>query len=297
MRQAILIVAAVLILALPGRTATAWRDDGHRIVCHIAFMELEPGPRREVVRLIKIDPANQLFEEGCIWADAVKYTTHRETEPWHYMNLEPGDRTVDMGDCAPDRGCLLSAIALHIGVLEDAGADDEARLQALKYLGHWLGDLHQPLHFGSAINRGGNNSHVIWQAMPGPVSPALANPMETNLHKVWDDDILQAARMEPYRYAARLWMTIEDAERAKWQSTTVLDWAQESRVIALAPETGYDAAEPMTVREFGKDYASRHLPMVETRLKAAGVRLGALLNRLMAEDLGATDAAEPLSNN
>lgn len=263
--------------------AQAWRDDGHYITCHIALLELQSEVRAEVARLIALDASTQIFEEGCIWPDDVKYTTHRETEPWHYMNVPPGSRTLKMEFCTAERGCLLSAIEMHIGVLADRTRPDLERMEALKYLGHWLGDVHQPLHFGRAKDRGGNNVHVIWQAADSPISPFILNPRETNIHRVWDHEMLDDLRLQPFRYATRLWMSITDEERSVWNASEVFDWAQESLTIATDPETQYAGYEPGQILILGPEYLERHYPIVEERLKMGGVRLGQLINALLLE--------------
>ena len=116
------------------------------------------------------------------------------------------------------------------------------RLEALKYLGHWIGDIHQPLHLGHAEDKGGNDIHVLWQAADGPVSPSLLNPRETNLHRVWDHEMLDDLRLEPFRYATRLWMSITADERKSWVDSEPLGWARESRIIASDLET--DTSDP-----------------------------------------------------
>ena len=265
--------------------AKAWRDDGHIIVCHIALLELTPEARAEVARLIALDISTQTFEEACIWADDVKYTTRRETEPWHYMSVHKDDPVVDMGDCSAERGCILLAIERHVAVLADSGSSDHSRLEALKFLGHWIGDLHQPLHIGYTTGRGGNDNHVIWQGAATPISPFLLNPRETNIHRVWDHEMLDDLRLQPYRYATRLWMALSDDERSAWAGMDAVAWAQESRDIGVAPETQYVPVDPNGPPPapliLGPEYLQQHWPTVELRLKQGGVRLGNMLNKLL----------------
>ena len=285
MRILTLIFALTLLFDFAPKDAKAWRDDGHRIVCHIALLELQPEARAEVVRLIALDESTQTFEEACIWADDVLYTTHRETETWHYMSVHKDDPVVDMGDCNAERGCILSAIERHVAVLSAPGSSDHNRLEALKFLGHWIGDLHQPLHIGYTTGRGGNNNHVIWQGAATPISPFLLNPRETNMHRVWDHEMLDDLRLQPYRHATRLWMALSDDERGAWAGMDAVAWAQESRDIAVSPETQYlpiDPAGPAPAPLIlGPEYLQQHWPTVELRLKQGGVRLGHMLNQLL----------------
>lgn len=287
MRALYLVFGVVIAIALTPSVARAWRDDGHIIVCHIALLELHPAARAELARLIALDGSTQTFEEACIWPDDVKYTTHRETEPWHYMSVAPGDAVVDMRDCPVERGCLLSAIELHVGILAKVGSTDGEKLEALKYLGHWIGDLHQPLHIGYMTGRGGNDNHVIWQGSALPVSPFLLNPRETNMHRVWDHEMLDDLRLQPYHYATRLWMALSDEERSKWGGMDAVPWAQESRDIGTAIETQYFPVDPEGPRPeplvLGPEYLQQHWPTLESRLKQAGVRLGYMLNQLLGK--------------
>lgn len=267
--------------------ARAWRDDGHRIVCHIALLELEPGPRAEVARLIALDTSTQTFEEACIWPDDVKFAMHRRPQPLHYVSVPEGGTVARDAFCPPEQTCLLDAIGTSVSTLSDPGSDDIARLEAIKYLGHLVGDLHQPMHIGYVIGQGGNNIHVIWQGAATPVSPFLLNPRETNMHRVWDHEMIDDLRLQPYRYATRLWMALKDGERAAWAGMDIIPWAQESRDIATAPATRYlpldpegPAPEPLIL---GPEYLQQHWPVVEDRLKRGGVRLGYMLNLLLAK--------------
>lgn len=287
MRALYLVMGLATILAMTPSGAKAWRDDGHIIVCHIALLELQPAARAEVARLIALDNSTQTFAQACIWPDDVKYTTHRETEPWHYMSVGRDDPVVDMTDCPAERGCLLSAIEKHVGVLADARSTDSNRLEALKYLGHWIGDLHQPLHIGYMTGRGGNDNHVIWQGSALPVSPFLLNPRETNMHRVWDHEMLDDLKLQPFHYATRLWMSLSGEERAAWAGMDALPWAQESRDIATAVATQYlpvdrDGPAPAPL-VLGPGYLQQHWPTLELRLKQGGVRLGYMLNQLLVK--------------
>lgn len=287
MRIITMVFGLAMLFAFAPKDASAWRDDGHRIVCHIALLELQPEARAEVVRLIALDNSTQTFGEACIWPDDVLYTTHLETVPWHYMSVHKDDPVVDIGDCNPERGCILTAIEKHVGVLADAATSDKDRLEALKFLGHWIGDLHQPLHIGYTTGRGGNDNHVIWQGATSPISPFLLNPRETNMHRVWDHEMLDDLRLQPYHHATRLWMSLSGEERGAWAGMDAVLWAQESRDIGVAPETQYVPVDPDGPKPaplvLGPEYLQQHWPVMELRLKQGGVRLGYMLNQLLAK--------------
>lgn len=287
MRALYPVIAVAMAVALAPSGAKAWRDDGHRIVCHIALLELHPEARAEVVRLITLDTSTQTFEEACIWPDDVKFAPHRWPQPLHYVSVPKGGTVADDSFCPPEKTCLLAAIDSSVAVLSNPDSGDTARMEALKYLGHLIGDLHQPIHIGYLAGRGGNDNHVIWQGAATPVSPFLLNPRETNMHRVWDHEMIDDLRLQPYRYGTRLWMSLSGEERGAWAGMDILPWAQESRDIATAPETQYEPIDPEgPVPEplvLGREYLQQHWPTVELRLKQAGVRLGYMLNQLLVK--------------
>lgn len=285
MRTLYLAFGVAITIALMPSDAKAWRDDGHRIVCHIAFLELQPQVRAEVARLIALDTSTQTFEEACIWADDVKFAPHRWPQPLHYISVPKGGSVAKDAFCPPEQICLLSAIETSVSTLSNPDSDDTARLEALKYLGHLIGDLHQPLHIGYLVGRGGNDNHVIWQGAATPISPFLLNPRETNMHRVWDHEMLDDLRLQPYRYATRLWMSLSIDERGTWVGMDIMPWAQESRDIATAVDTQYEPIDPEGPTPapliLGPEYLQQHWPTMELRLKQGGVRLGYMLNQLL----------------
>ena len=98
-----------LLLAVP---AFAWGDDGHKIVCQIAYDALTPSARAEVDRLIAADGTFPSFPESCPWPDKLGLDPAYEATPsWHYLNMRRGDPTVDDGDCDPVRRCVLYGIS------------------------------------------------------------------------------------------------------------------------------------------------------------------------------------------
>jgi hypothetical protein len=124
-------------------------------------------------------------------------------------------------DC-PRRTCIVAEIAKFERELADRNAEPESRLEALKFLVHFLGDLHQPLHVADDHDRGGNQ---IWVRFMGRA---------TNLHAVWDTGILAPVVIQgdERSYALRLSKTISDRDRAQWQHGTVVDWVNDSHAIA-----------------------------------------------------------------
>jgi hypothetical protein len=280
---AMAVTAAVAVLAAAG-SVWAWGDVGHKVVCEIAFHELTDHARAEVVRLIKKDTEFKAFSDSCVWPDHPK---QRETE--HYINV-PRDFRAFVADQCPGRSrCLFSAIRSDLEVLTTPGRSDQARLGSLKFLGHWIGDLHQPLHVSFADDRGGTRIVEGDGACAG------------DLHGVWDWCIIEQTMGRNARTIARhLKETITDADRMAAQSGHAQDWATESLAVARQASVlycvqngnacDYAAGRP-TYRPGSRErmvkvdaaYLKAHRAAVAEQLKRGGVRLAALLNRAFAQ--------------
>lgn len=177
-RRGVCVVLGLLILsglAAPDR-GEAWGDMAHEVICEIAFQDLTPPARAEVRRLLgtEPDPPFRRFSNTCTWADHP-----RKRAPEHYLNLPRTQTRVTAADqsCPLADVCVLTAIAADTAVLKDATASDADKLAALKFLGHWIGDLHQPLHISFQDDRGGYEVEVRGLCTP-------------NLHAVWDTCLL-----------------------------------------------------------------------------------------------------------
>lgn len=276
-----LAVAGFLSLfAMPG-SAEAYGRDGHRIVCDLAYRYLSDETRTEIDRLVALDPQFETFRDICSWADEVRGSTHRHTAPWHYVNQERNDPQVDAEDCA-ETGCITSAIDLHAGIFADRSRSDEDRLEALKFLAHWMGDIHQPLHVSIEGDRGGNDIDVLWRG-----------ERRTNLHRVWDSEILldYMAETWPYLDEADRWAQLAEALAAEiplngvdvYTPLAPINWAQESHDIVRSRGFAYYWARAEEPIEPGDAYYERNLPVSLQRLKQGGVRLAGLLNQLVEE--------------
>tara|TARA_R110000868_G_scaffold207772_2_gene456753 strand:- start:983 stop:1885 length:903 start_codon:yes stop_codon:yes gene_type:complete len=272
------LVAGLLSLAPP---AQAYGRDGHRIVCDLAYRYLSDDARGEVDRLVALDAEFEHFRDICSWADEVRGTTHEFTRTWHYINQDRNDPQVDAEDCAED-GCITSAIDLHAGVFLDRARSDGERLEALKFLAHWLGDIHQPMHVSIEGDRGGNDIDVLWRG-----------ERHTNLHRVWDSEIILDYMSEQWGWApeATRWSYFADELASEIplngvEVITPLDpiaWAQESHDIVRSRDFAYYWARADQLIAPGDAYYERGLRISRQELKQGGVRLAGLLNDLVAE--------------
>jgi len=274
------VLAGLAAAGLHSSPAEAYGRDGHRIVCELAYSLMTEAARAEVDRLMAADRIYETFPESCSWADIVRGTIIRESAPWHYTNQPRDDRTIDEGDCAED-GCIISAINMHAEQFANRSNDAETRLQGLKFLAHWIGDIHQPLHVSIEGNRGGNDIPVLWRG-----------ERHTNLHRVWDSEII-------LDYMSETWPWVPERERWRYfmeelaadiplaHSTVYTDvdpiaWAQESHDIVRSRDFAYFWATEENMIEPGDAYYERGLRISRQRLQLAAVRLAGVLNTLTA---------------
>ncbi len=146
--------AALLILAAAALPSLAFARgaDAHRLVAKVAAEHLTPAAGAEINHLLALEPGATLASISN-WADE---TRTKETAPWHYVNLPRGGGcTYDAVTMCPGGACVVGAIERQEAILASHAPDAE-RLQALKYVVHFMADVHQPLHAGFADDRGGN---------------------------------------------------------------------------------------------------------------------------------------------
>lgn len=270
-------VAVVLALAgsawLPG-AVLAWADDGHHVICAIAWQRLSPAGRARVGELLGEGPEDvgprteQRFVDGCTWADEVRDTTHRSTVEYHFLNVRRGAPSVDLDRDCPAYDCVPIAIRRYLTYLVRGETPADGRrhqAETLKFFAHFVGDVHQPLHVGYLDDKGGNEILVGWPGVDA----------EVKLHAVWDYWIVRRAGLAGRREIAALAAGIDAADAARWQNADVEAWTEES--YRLAVEAAYDLPAD---RRLGGAYFERVLPLVRRQLQKAGVRLAYLLNAL-----------------
>lgn len=274
--------------------AGAWGQGGHYTVCEIGYLNLTPRAKAEVDRLVALDGRFASFTETCTFPDN---PVSRASE--HYSNYLRSQRRIAPG-CPGGRPCVLGAIDADLAILRSATAGDPAKAIAILYIGHWFGDLHQPLHISFADDRGGNSVKA-----PGPCT----GNFEASLHSVWDSCVIERRIFSPgtdrlarARSAARtLAASVTRSQRRKWVRSQPWQWAGESYKVTLAGRTGYcvrkaggcwysDSSQafangdPQRTQIVDEAYLDRARPIVETRLRRAGIRLADALNRSFDPD-------------
>ena len=264
-------VTALLLAAGPAAEPW-WGSDGHELVCRIAWERLDEAGRALAEDLLGED-AQTTFPASCYWADQVRATTHRHTASYHFVNIPSGVEGLDMTrDCSDiERRCVTWAVRHYATVLEDTAATRLERLEALKFLGHLVADLHQPLHAGRQDDRGGNAVDVQLFANSACAMAGL------NLHRLWDVAILCHAGVAGPEGARMLNAAISEAAAAHWMDFDIVAWTNES--YRIVEEVVYDRVSSRIV---SRDYTDRAATYATQQLQRAAVRLAFLINRAAA---------------
>ncbi len=272
-----LVLASIGAAALtPPRAASAFGPLGHRIAGLLAHPALCAAARTEVAAL---GGRESLAEIG-LWADVIRGAAEWErSAPWHYMNVDEPEnvgerdsagRSAAAADAirafrSPPEGDVLSAIARFRSELGNRSLPTRERAAALKFLVHFVVDVHQPLHVGRAADRGGNTIDVRYGATV------------VNLHRFWDTDVLELRGLKPERYARRLRPRFDAAAASSGDAPAV--WAAESlalRDTVYAFERVVESgAAPGTL---DAAYLAAAQAVVEDRLTRSAERLAATLN-------------------
>jgi len=262
-------ILALLTLILLPSAARAWGQNGHRVVGQIAESHLSEDAKRGVEALVGPDSLPRIST----WADEIRSDrSWDEAIPWHYINIPPGGE-LETTERASG-GDVLAALERFEGVLRNEAASREEKVVALKFLVHFVGDVHQPLHTGYSSDRGGNDILVLWFDEP------------SNLHSVWDSELIEHQRLSFSEMAAFLDHPTPQ-QVAAWQANGYREWIAESRALL-------DQVYELGNRRLSWHYAYRATPIVEQRLLQAGVRLAGLLNRIFAQQ---TPSGAPAHNH
>ncbi|WP_438752093.1 S1/P1 nuclease [Pararhizobium sp. O133] len=259
-----LVLSALLLLATHG-DACAWGREGHKVVAVIAQAHLTPEAKAAVMSILAAEGKTSMASVA-LWADDVRKLPIPR-QPSHEVKLPLNHDGYDPAVSCKGNRCVLAAIDADIAVLRARDLPPAAQVAALKYLIHFIGDLHQPLH-ASADN--------------GQEMMEIGGKVQ-KLHRVWDTEIIQAQNLR----TASLAQEVEASPFPVDLSGSPTDWALEGRDIArdvIFPTlAGYerDSADGRII--LPESYNKKNWPIVERRLKQAGYRLASLLNGIFSK--------------
>jgi S1/P1 Nuclease len=309
------LILAVALLFVP--RASAWGCKGHQTIALIAESLLKPQARAAAEKILADDPIDPALKRYCdptgldpfadssTWADDYR-SQHPETGDWHFIDIPRGTPRTNLAQyCPPKDGCVTGAIADQLAILRLKHASAQQRGAALRFLIHFVGDIHQPLHDTTNNDRGGNCVPIaFFDKMPMETN-AQAESYSPNLHGIWDTNILEkfTASETPQQFAASL--VAKSGTRMKtWQGqpANFMAWAWESHELAETVSYGklpheIPVEKPVAITScaddnhvamrmlqldetIGDDYENASQPVIEEQLAKAGARLAALLNSI-----------------
>lgn len=259
MRRFALLVAAVAVSTPP---SFGWGEEGHRLVVRIAETLMTPVARAQVQAALM--PGESL-EDLASWADQIRQS-RPETYNWHFIDIPLDSAGLDMQRDCPQGDCVIAKITdFRTGWLNPS-ATPASRREALLFLVHFVGDLHQPLHCENNNDKGGNEVSVSFMGA------------STNLHALWDSGLLRAMPGEDHLFST-LSQAITSDQVPSWSNGTVEQWAGESFQTAKATVYGLlPVVEKGQTVKVGEWYEQMAEPVLEQQLEKAGVRLAAILN-------------------
>jgi len=309
-------VSLLAALLFTARGAKAWGCEGHQTVALIAKKHLNPRALAMVEKILRENPIDPTLKRFCPsegldpMADAATWADdYRERDPntagWHFFDIPRGASQNGIDQFCSSGGCVVSALAEQVAILRTPGVDPKKRADALRYVIHFVGDIHQPLHCSTNNDRGGNCVPVDYFGKHTKLTDAQAGAYSPNLHSVWDVDIVEtiAKGETAEEFAAELDGQFHP-RMAAWRRLGVNfdDWAWESHQEAEHTTYGRlpqkikveSPVEVSTCRDDG-DVSARMLalhedleqpyedasePVVREQLAKAGVRLAMILNQI-----------------
>ncbi len=171
--------------------------------------------------------------------------------------------------------CVVDKITQFAAELEASGTDAEERLAALKFLLHFVGDMHQPLHSSDNHDNGGNSVKVTVEGFP--------HKAKDELHGFWDTQFVDALGMPPAALAKKLIAQITPAQEAEWKTGAPDDWAMEAFNISFDDVYGQPPLSGAV--QLDAAYVAKAEKDVALQLSRAGVRLAAILNRALGRQV------------
>lgn len=258
-----------LIALLPIQQTLAWGRVGHTVIGNAAVAALDPAPRAELLDILQATSAETLagaIEEACFWPDTLRESAEWSwSAPQHYVNIpRSSDRYDRQRDC-PDGLCVTEGILKYAAELGRPGLGRERRWQALAWLCHLVGDLHQPLHAGFRDDRGGNRVDIEYRGE------------HSNLHHFWDSMLANQRLQGADLGTIALRGAPEALASRDWNPAGPATWTEESHALAATR-----AYPPGPVID--DTFADASWALVQQQWRKAAVRLAIILNSVLATE-------------
>ena len=261
------LAVAVLVWSVPTRLL-GWGRDGHAIAAALAEAHLTEGARLGIKALLK----DQSLASIASWADEVR-PQRDETYNWHFVDIPTSAAFDEQRDCyrphdnhagaqTDHHNCVVDRIGMFKQVLMSNSASDTERVEALKFIVHFVADVHQPFH-AIADAKGGNGIRI------SEFGSSQCGEHPCNLHSAWDTGLIAHTNLSQQEYVQHLEEFISQQHLTAGGDPE--DWANESLKYA-------QAAWLNDGEQVDENYYKSQIKVVDIRLALAGLRLAALLN-------------------
>ena len=282
------------LLSMPG-AAFAWGNEGHEIVGQIATHFLKPAVRQRVFAMLAADPdplTAHDFVSETTWADRFRDSDRNstkvhfnQTHQWHFVDIELTGADIDtacfghppvppttVASLGPPADCAVDKIDQFAAELRAPQTTPAERLVALKFLLHFVGDIHQPLHASDSHDAGGNAKKVNAVGLGSG-----------SLHQFWDTQFVKRLGTDPIAVGDTIAAGISPADVATWSQGSTTDWARESFGVSKTSVYG-KLPKPAAngLYTLPASYVTGSKAIVTKQLSRAGVRLATVLNTALA---------------
>jgi hypothetical protein len=254
---------SIALLCMISIALISWGVVGHKTVATIAENHLTPKSKNMVKALL----GNESLADVASWADQVlKEPEYKNTAPEHYLNVQLGLSYADFHKevLAQTRDNVYKGLLKNEEVLKSQTSTKEQRTVALKFIVHFVGDLHQPMHVSRAEDKGGNTIQLQF------------NGQGTNLHSLWDSKLI-GKESKSFEQMAIDYDKATPQQIKQWQSDDMMKWLFESYQISSKLYTEIEQNNKLD-----DAYYKSHIGIVNERIEMAGIRLAGLLNKISA---------------
>jgi hypothetical protein len=265
--QKFTLYSLVLLLLMKASPSHAWGSLGHHTVCDVAWRNSSTIVKKRLSATAK-RMGYKTFAESCSWADDIRgKSAYDYLKPLHYMNVSRQAKRTGSARClsTAKTTCVVTAIDHYLSQLNDRSLSEKHRDQALLLVGHFVGDVHQPLHVSYANDRGGTRRKVIFS---GKV---------ISLHRLWDSQLLYCQQVRGKTASwRRLGRYLSEDKPAGASVLSATAWADESLTITRQIYSN------IPDRGASQEYCEHFHPIALERLQLAGWRLATLLAQTLA---------------
>ena len=257
-----LVLLGPVLLSAGAAPSWAWGPAGHRVVARIAESQLS---KQALSRYQIVAGKGASLVEAANWADEI-IPERPVTARWHSIAFRPGSVELKLERDCPFRECITAKMREFVGVARLAMRPPVERYEALRFVIHLMGDLHQPLRAGYPAG------------LEGREIPVVFNGQRSDLGRFWETGLLDMMIEDEAAFSERLIAKLKPADRKNWSQGRLQDWTWESHLVAV--RFAYGTLPEGETKVLEADYIQRLRPIVEEQLMKAGVRLAAVFNEI-----------------